>query len=41
MKKQLIKIILAINTVYIKVLEPLKSNNTTKINERYDLKDKK
>lgn len=41
MKKQLIKIILAINTVYVKVLEPLKSNNAIKINERYDLKDKK
>lgn len=41
MKKQLIKIILAINTVYVKVLEPLKSSNPTKINKRYDLKDEK
>lgn len=38
MRKQIIKILLAINTVYTKMLEPLKSNNTVKVNERYDLK---
>lgn len=37
MKKILIKYILVIDLVYKKVLEPLKSNNTIKINERYDL----
>ena len=39
MKKQLIKIILAINTVYIKALEPLREKgHGFYICERYDLK---
>ena len=42
MKKQIAKIILAINTVYVKVFEPLREKRKGfYICERYDLKDKK
>jgi hypothetical protein len=40
MKKEIIKLISSIYIVANTIIEPLKSNNMVKINQRYDLKSK-